>query len=151
MIEKILNEIHRLKKELDGYSASEGLDYIESYINSLQQKQPIQVNTLTWKDINDLERIINNVHYEFRAGIGKKSFGEEVLERFREERNEQEQPEVDLLQEFDDFLERNHAYVNDDEVISYYNGDTFNHTYDIYPIAKHFFNLRLQSQKGSES
>ena len=40
MIEKILNEIHRLKEELDGYSASEGLDYIESYINILQQSVP---------------------------------------------------------------------------------------------------------------
>lgn len=37
---------------------------------------------LTWEDINTLERIINNVHYEFRNGIGEKSFGEEVLNRF---------------------------------------------------------------------
>ena len=68
-------------------------------IDSLQQEQPIQLNTLTWKDINDIERIINNVHYKFRNGIGEKSFGEEVLERFREERDEQEQPEVDLEKE----------------------------------------------------
>ena len=33
MIEKIINEIHRLKKELNGYSALEALDYIEAYIN----------------------------------------------------------------------------------------------------------------------
>ena len=39
---------------------------------------------LTWKDINELERIINNVHYEFQNGIGEDSFGELVLERFRE-------------------------------------------------------------------
>ena len=68
-------------------------------LDSLRKEQPIQINTLTWKDINDLERIINNVHYEFRNGIGEKSFGEEVLERFREERDEQEQPEVDLEKE----------------------------------------------------
>lgn len=72
---------------------------ILTLIDSLQQEQPIQLNTLTWKDINDIERIINNVHYEFRNGIGEKSFGEEVLERFREERDEQEQPEVDLDKE----------------------------------------------------
>lgn len=71
------------------------LDILAS-IDSLQQEQLIQVNTLTWKDVNDLERIINNVHYEFRNGIGEKSFGEEVLERFREERSEQKQPKVDL-------------------------------------------------------
>ena len=74
---------------------------IQNFIDSLQQEQPIQVNTLTWRDINDIERIINNVHYEFRNGIGEKSFGEEVLERFREERDELEQPEVDLEKEID--------------------------------------------------
>ena len=31
--EKIIAEIQRLKKDLDGYSAKEALDYIESYIN----------------------------------------------------------------------------------------------------------------------
>jgi hypothetical protein len=38
MIEKILNEISRLKKELDGYSALEALDYIESYINIISRE-----------------------------------------------------------------------------------------------------------------
>jgi len=65
--------------------------HILEIIDSLQQEQLIQINTLTWKDINDLERIINNVHYEFRNGIGEKSFGEEVLKRFMEERDESEQ------------------------------------------------------------
>lgn len=65
-----------------------GYNSILSFIDSLQQEHPIQVNTLTWKDINDLERIINNVHYEFRNGMSEKSFGEEVLERFREKRDE---------------------------------------------------------------
>lgn len=37
----------------------------------------------TWKDIIELEGIINNVRYEFRNGIGQESFGKEVLERFR--------------------------------------------------------------------
>lgn len=38
MIEKILIEINRLKNELDGYSAVEALDYIESYINTLSKQ-----------------------------------------------------------------------------------------------------------------
>lgn len=37
-IEKILVEIQRLKKELDGHTASEGLDYIESYINLIRRE-----------------------------------------------------------------------------------------------------------------
>jgi len=56
--------------------------------------------------------------------------------------------EVDLLQEFNDFLERENAYVDDDCAIFYYNGSTFNHTCDIYPIAKHFYELGLKAQKG---
>lgn len=40
-------------------------------------------NELTWKDIVELEGIINQVHYDFSAGIGQESFGKEVLERFR--------------------------------------------------------------------
>ena len=44
MIEKILIEINRLKNELDGYSAREALDYIESYINT---HQPGDIDRLT--------------------------------------------------------------------------------------------------------
>lgn len=87
----------REASDLGAYKALESVIYM---ITSLQQQeQPIQVNTLTWKDINDLERIINNVHYEFRNGIGEKSFGEEVLERFREERDEYEQPHKSFCEE----------------------------------------------------
>lgn len=38
MIENILKEISRLKKELEGYSASEALDYIEAYINAVSKE-----------------------------------------------------------------------------------------------------------------
>lgn len=54
---------------------------------------------------------------------------------------QEEQPEIDLEKEFNDFLEKQNAYVNDDDVISYYNDSSFNHTYDIYPIARHFYKL----------
>ena len=39
MIDKILSEISRLKNELDGYSAREALDYIESYINTFSKSK----------------------------------------------------------------------------------------------------------------
>lgn len=47
MIGKILTEINRLKNELDGYSAKEGLDYIESYINTLSKQQEQPCDTCT--------------------------------------------------------------------------------------------------------
>lgn len=104
---KLIALLEQRKKQLvqwtDKEYANQRIDEIDCIldvdIDSLQQEQPIQVNTLTWKDIVDLERIINNVHYEFRYGIGQKSFGDEVLDRFRAERDEQEQPEVDLEKE----------------------------------------------------
>ena len=57
-----------------------------SNCNGIVQKEqkPIKWTDLTWKDIVELEGIINNVHYEFRNGIGQESFGKEVLEKFRE-------------------------------------------------------------------
>lgn len=59
MIEKILNEISRLKKELKGYSASEALDYIEAYINTLP-KEPVS---------EDLEiEIENYINRNFSEG-----------------------------------------------------------------------------------
>ena len=64
----------REASDLGAYKALESVMYM---IDSLQKEEPIQTNTLT-------------------HGIGEKSFGEEVLERFREERDEQEQPETDF-------------------------------------------------------
>lgn len=49
---------------------------------------------------------------------------------------------MDLEKEFDDYIERQNAFTNNDNSeIKYYNGDSFNHVYDIYPIAKYFFEL----------
>lgn len=105
--------------EWDGHTPQEAAERLYKY---LQQEQPIKVNTLTWKDVNDLERIINNVHYEFRNGIGEKSFGEEVLERFREERDEQEQPDdvVVIAKTFLDTLSKtpyNNKPITDAQII----------------------------------
>ena len=52
------------------------------------KQNPVKWTELTWKDIVELEGIINNVHYEFRNGIGQESFGKEVLEKFREYKGE---------------------------------------------------------------
>jgi hypothetical protein len=59
------------------------LSCIEDYLEKQKEQKPIKWTDLTWKDIVELEGIINNVHYDFSAGIGQESFGKEVLERFR--------------------------------------------------------------------
>lgn len=119
--------------EWDGHTPQEAAERLHKY---LQQEQPIQISTLTWKDINDIERIINNVHYEFRNGVSEKGFGEEVLERFMEERDEQEQPKVDLEKEIDRHLEQIQDWqVQDAQFTSLDN------------CARHFFNLDINARK----
>lgn len=81
-------------RDLGMYMALEGL--IDD-LDSLQQEQPIDKNILTWRDINEIERIINKVHYEFPHGIGEESFGKLVLERFIDFKDDvQEQPKFNI-------------------------------------------------------
>ena len=78
-------EIKLPNREYDIYHLCDDLSKLS--IDSDKQKpeeKPINWTELTWKDINELEGIINKVHYEFRNGIGQESFGKEVLEQFRE-------------------------------------------------------------------
>ena len=82
--------------EFEDNSARDGIypgeEYPNGYYTHMEkfeegqkpEEKPINWTELTWKDINELEGIINNVHYEFRNGIGQESFGKEVLEKFRE-------------------------------------------------------------------
>lgn len=71
MIEKILKEINRLKNELDGYSALEALDYIESYINTLQEESSNDLQEeidKIWKTCNPIDEGMGvetaNIHIE---------------------------------------------------------------------------------------
>lgn len=58
-----------------------------------------------------------------------------------------ESKEVDLEREFNDYIEKHNAFINNDNSeIKYYNDDSFNHDYDIYPIAEYFFELGLKAK-----
>lgn len=62
-------------------------------------KEVSKAADLTWKDINEIERIINKVHYEFPHSIGEEAFGKLVLERFIGGKDDlQEQPKVDDIE-----------------------------------------------------
>ena len=56
--------------------------YIEGYHQAEKDLK------LTWEDINTIHKLINQVSYEYPHGISEKSFGEEVLKRFKEQRDE---------------------------------------------------------------
>lgn len=87
-IDKILAEIQRLKKELKDYSATEALDYIESYVNLIAREQPQEPtikgwvardkgaksccfyfnkparNTLSWMDYDDDYVFLSDLHLD---------------------------------------------------------------------------------------
>ena len=55
--------------------------------------------------------------------------------------------EIDLEKELNDFIEEQKAWIKDDRVVEYNNGDSFNHIYDLEPIARHFFELGLKAKE----
>lgn len=76
----------------------------------LKEQKPIEWTELTWKDVNDLEEIMNEVHSDYRGGgIGQKSFGLEVLERFRymkgDELDVKEQKPAEWSKEDEDMMD----------------------------------------------
>lgn len=69
--------------EWDGHTPQEAAERLHKFLLEKQnEEKSVNWNVLTWEDINDLESIMNEVHSDFRHGIGQKSFGLEVLERF---------------------------------------------------------------------
>ena len=55
---------------------------------------------------------------------------------------------LDLEKELETLIEKEKAFVTDNRVVKYCNGDSFNHIYELEFIAKHFFELGLKAQKG---
>lgn len=116
---------------------ADGLDIAEQLIDSLQQdKETLELCSKVWWEEQGWIMIPPDATIE---GI------DSLLKQVRK-RLQQEQSEVDLENEFADFLEKENAYVDDNNKISYYNGSSFDHTSDIYPIARHFYELGRNSK-----
>ena len=153
-IEKVKAEIERLSSSehpieyewVEKLAYNRALSEIEDVINSLNQEQPIEKDLLTWQDINELERIINNVHYEFRSGINEELFGKLVLERFNEGKDAPLQPVVNLEKELQKL---DNAYFDLDGIAiagtSYYLK-----VEDLKYIARHFYELGLNAGKENK-
>jgi len=54
--------------------------------------------------------------------------------------------EVDLEKELENLIEKEKAFVTDDREVKYYNGDSFNHIYELEFIAKYFFEIGIKSK-----
>ena len=123
----------------DGYFT--GIGTISNFIDSLQQEQP---------ESSKGKFVFPN--YLYARTVDNKtidvSYAPTSLDAVEYIKNDPtEQPDVDLEKEFDDFLERENAYVDDNNKISYYNGSSFDHTCDIYPIAHYFYELGKNARK----
>ena len=67
------------------------------FINSLLEESAVK--GITWKDVNTLDTLINQVRHEFPNGISEKSFGLAVLEKFQDFHNDIEEPASEDLKE----------------------------------------------------
>ena len=74
------------KKYCEGSSFEDACMEKPAYIAGYNQAE--KDLELTWEDINTIHKLINQVSYEYPYGISEKSFGEEVLKRFKEQRDE---------------------------------------------------------------
>ena len=82
----------------------------------------------------------NGISSAYYKKIGSKHTCESLLDFI----DNIEVKEVDLEKELNDFIEQQKAFIKDNRVVEYHNGDSFNHIYDLEEIAKHFFELGMR-------
>jgi len=87
-------------------------------------------------------------HWDTDCAIGAKRFASKLQDAI----DTLEVKEVDLEKEIENLIEKEKAFVTDNREVKYYNGDSFNHIYELEFIAKHFFELgmaaSIKAQKG---
>ena len=102
-LEIALDILEKTLGKVQGFQTDDGIREHQTAIKAVKDameeqksvEKPINWTELTWKDIIELEGIINKVHYEFRNGIGQESFGKEVLEKFREYKGDEYLDEIE--------------------------------------------------------
>lgn len=73
------------------------LEDILKFIDSLPEEPALK--EITWKDVNILDTLINQVRHEFPNGISEKSFGLAVLEKFQDYQDDIEEPVSEDLED----------------------------------------------------
>jgi len=109
---------------------------IKDFIDSLPEEEP-SVKGLTWKDVNTLDTLIDQVRHEFPNGISEKSFGLAVLEKFQDYHDDAEEPvSEDLEEEINNYFK---DWTFDDEMsVMAKPNHYFAEFNDIKEIARHF-------------
>lgn len=109
--------------------------YIEKWADLEEDDNGIYI---TYKDISNLEEIMNYVHYEFRNGIGKDSFGKEVIEQFKNGYLEEDETVKDC-DEYSAVEEELDTFIKSGKAIKEENCGTYTTTYiDPLKVARHF-------------
>ena len=91
--------------------------------------------------IEDVESLVESLEVK-----EVKEKDDKIYERYY--LSEPELKYVELKKELNDFIEEQKAWVKDDKVVEYNNGDSFNHIYDLEEIARHFYELGLKATKN---
>ena len=92
-------------------------------------------NTIKSTSIDD--RISKEQAEAYKVCVKLRSFIEDFIET----------KEVNLEKELENLIEKEKAFVTDNREVKYYNGDSFNHIYELEFIAKYFFELGLKSKE----
>lgn len=61
--------------------------------------------------------------------------------------NTMEVKDVDLEKELENLIEKEKAFITNNREVKYYNGDSFNHIYELEFIAKYFYELGLKAKE----
>lgn len=96
------------------YAHIELLDRLLQFIDSIP-KEPT-VKGITWEDVNTLDILINQVRHEFPNGIGEKSFGLAVIEKFQDCYDDIEEPASKDLEE-ENPIEGEFPYTNPSDTL----------------------------------
>ena len=107
--------------------------------------QYIELDTLV-KEIENLESTYKKcpTHNSYEEGLkdGRLIGYKDALDKI----NTLEVKKVDLEKELENLLEKEKTFVTDDREVKYYNGDSFNHIYELEFIAKYFYELGLKTK-----
>lgn len=124
---------------VDDYALNESYlipyDVIEKWVDLEEDDNGI---CITYKDISNLEEIMNYVHYEFRNGISKDNFGKEVIEQFKNSYLEENETVTDC-HKLEEEISRYMQHFSVDQNLCVLNKDGSDITpADIDATARHF-------------
>lgn len=103
--------------------------------------------------ITEIDKFMYGANLEADIASTGECFNEKIAEakyqlckQIKDKINSLEIKEVDLEKELENLLEKEKTFVTDNREVKYYNGDSYNHIYELEFIAKYFYELGLKTK-----